>query len=363
MDNKNLKIIVYLLFLLSTTIQCQKMKDKVPQFQVSISHTDNKYYMTPLTAEIKTKEGTSAGFPYGSTSGSWASSGKSWTEQYGTPTGFKTIYYSQSECKFFEIDQDFNPKVMNHYLNVMYPTNDSDSEEPVKEFITMQEFRSNKDKYRSSYDLFGLIFGFAPKGMIVVWTEYSFIRYEIGRYQAKEITDPKKIEECTKKYLVFNRIDENSFKGFQKERFIADADCKQWDDYRIRYNWAYKVKSNHQGFRILGVRTQFFNGEQHMDFSPIVNQALNKSRAVPEIIELYWECSKNEQFIGRLFFNWKKLNELLKNSQQEKNKFTFKINDTNNGMEVFLNDKKIEPIMIRIYPNNGVKIFRESYKN
>ena len=272
------------------------------------------------------------------------------------------MYYSQSECKFFEIDQDFNPKIIDDYINRMYPTDDRDSEEPVKEFITNQEFDSDPNSY-PDYTGFGLVFGFAPKGMIVVWTEYSFIRYEIGRYQAKEITDPKKIEECIKKYLTFNRIDEEYFKETQKERFIADADCKQWDDYRLRYNWGYEVQSEHKGFRLLGFTNLFFNGENQMDFKPLLDQTIYKSRAVPEQMELFWECSDKEKFIGKLFFNWKKLNELLKNSKQDKNLFTIKINKTNNSLELFLNNEKIQPIMIRIYPNNGVMIFRESYKN
>ena len=83
-----------------------KQEQEIPEFYTQISHPSNKYPITPIRDYIKTLEGVSAGLPYGSSSGSWGSSGKLWTAQKGTPIGCEITYYSRYEDKYYEINQN-----------------------------------------------------------------------------------------------------------------------------------------------------------------------------------------------------------------------------------------------------------------
>ncbi|MBQ0152229.1 MAG: hypothetical protein KBS61_04980 [Chryseobacterium sp.] len=71
------------------------MDERKSEFQVEICSPATKYDVTPIFDKIKTLEGTHAGLPYGSTSGSWGDSRSFWTEQHGTPIGADITYYSR----------------------------------------------------------------------------------------------------------------------------------------------------------------------------------------------------------------------------------------------------------------------------
>ncbi|MGN7812899.1 DUF2931 family protein, partial [Flavobacterium sp. 22659] len=91
--------------------------------------------------------------------------------------------------------------------------------------------------YRS-YDAFtSLIFGFAPKGMVVVWANYGLTVIEIGRYQAEIITNKEELQDAKNKYLKIWRFSPKRFDDLAKDFFVPDANCELWDTYRIRYSW------------------------------------------------------------------------------------------------------------------------------
>lgn len=336
------------------------MQQKAPEFHTEICHPNNKYDITPVFDNIKTLENTSASLPYGSSSGNWGSSGKMWTEQHGTPIGFDVTYYSGYEDKYYHIDENFDITYIKEMTSRCYPSSDDTSETPVKEFIYKKDFDANFQELRKDYGEFSdLIFGFAPQGMVVVWLGYGPNRIELGRYQAKVITDEKRIAECKKKYMDTYRIDPERYEEARKEYYLPNASPLQWDNYRIRYNWNYKVTSDNKGFKLLKYSGEFFNGEADDNFRPIVLDPEMKKRAIPEMITLCWETSSKERYEAKLFFDWDKTNQLFKEAK-DKNTFNIHINQENSKIEIKINDKILELDSIRIYPNSELR-FNESY--
>ena len=355
---KKIKILA-LILLSQLNTHCQ-MKQQTSEFHVDISHPDKKYRVTPVFDYIKTLEGTPAGFPYGSTSGSWASSGSSWTAQKGTPIGFETTYFAWSENKYYHIDQNFDKDYILEMTNRCYSWQDEYSELPVEEFISKEKYYEKYDDLQDFYYPFStLVFGFAPQGMVVVWMSYGGSnKVELGRFQAKEVTDEKRLEECKKKLLSTYRIHPESYNEIIEMMKSPNTSCQLWDNYRIKYNWNYKVTSDNHGFRFLCFGSEYFNGESEKTLRPIVLNPIIKKRAIPSFIMLCWETSNKERYLSRVFFNWEKTNELLKNAG-ENNTFQFHINKQNSEIEVLLSNNPIEVDSVRIYPSH--LRFRDSY--
>ena len=348
------------------TSQCQNMQDKIPEFHTEICHPDNKFEITPVYDYIKTLEKTSAGLPYGSSSGEWGSSGSMWTEQHGTPIGFEFTYYSRYENKYYHIDADFDVAHMKDMTDRCYPGNDEDSATPLtKEYIynkEREEILKNNSVDRS-YDAFGdLVFGFAPQGMVVVWMRYGGLNcMELGRYQGNEIIDEKKIVQYKKSYISKYRIDEVRYEQAKVQLNIANASCKKWDDYRTKYNWNYEVTSDNKNFKLFEFDIDYFNGEKEAMFRPLVQHPAKKKRAVPEIINIYFETSAKERYIARAYFDWDKMNELLKNAGENAT-LQFHVNEHSYDVKVTLNNQIVKTdSVIRVYPDSHMR-YRESYK-
>lgn len=359
--DKYLNKLIIVLFFLQLNLHCQ-MNNKTPEFRTEICHPDNKYDITPVFDKIKTLENIPASLPYGSSSGCWGDSGKSWTEQQGTPIGFDITYYSGYEDKYYQIDEDFDVDYIKEMTSRCYPTSDDTSDDPVKEFIYKKEFDSDFQKFRKDYREFShLIFGFAPQGMIVVWLGYGPKRIELGRFQALVVTDENRIAVCKEKYMNTYRVDPEYYEEARKKYFIPNVSALQWDNYRLRYNWNYNVTSDNTGFKFLKYSGTFFNGETDDNFNPIVLSPEMKKRAIPEVITLCWETSSKERYQAKLFFDWNKTNLWFKEAKDE-NVFNIHISEDNSKIEIKLNDKLLELDSIRIYPNSHLR-FRDSYKD
>lgn len=341
------------------------MKEQTPEFEVEITHPNPKYRITPVFDYIKTLEGTPAGLPYGSSSGSWASSGKSWTEQKGTPIGFEITYYSEYEDKYYDINQDFDLKEIQEMTNRCYPGISDEGVEVFyekKEYFYKDEYKKNKEENSAdnSYNPFDrIIFGFAPQGMVVVWCGYGHGRVELGRYQAIEVTDEKRLAICKEKYMKNYGMHIDTYNELVKKMKIPNASPELWDNYRKRYNWNYKVTSENAGFKFFCFEIESYNGEVISNFAPYILNPKMQSRAIPSFVMICWETSAKERFLSRVFFNWEKTNELLKNAG-ENNTFQFQINKESSKIEVLLNNNPIEVDSVRIYPSH--LRYRDSYK-
>jgi len=354
-----------ILLVITLNVSCQmKQKQAIPEFNTEISHPNNKYPVTPIHDYIKTIEGISAGLPYGSSSGSWGSSGKSWTEQKGTPIGFEITYYSIYESKYYEINENFDMTYIKEMTSRCYAWSDRYSETSLKEFIYRDTFNKDFQTLRDFYAPFStLVFGFAPQGMVVVWMRYGGAgSIELGRFQAKEIADQGRIKKLKQDYIATYRLEEGRYEEEQRETYVADASPLLWDNYRIKYNWNYKVTSDNNNFRFLGVYNVFFNGESEDLFRPIVLNAAIKKRAIPEMTTIYWETGPNNRYEAKLFFNWEKTNKLLKESGEDNNSFKIHIDRDNNKIEIKLNNTVIDIDSVRIYSNSSMR-FRDSYED
>ena len=357
----NLKKIVVLFLFSQLNVQCQ-MKQEFPEFRTEISHPDKIYRITPIFDYIKTLEGKPAGLPYGSSSGAWGSSGSMWTAQKGTPIGFEITYYSLYDNKYYEINEDFDVTNIKEMTNRCYPSKDEFSEEAVKEFITRDEYIKHFERLRYYYSPFStLVFGFAPKGMVVVWMRYGGAKtLELGRFQAKEITDKKRIKECEEKYLSTYRIHPDTHKELIEIMHLDNPSPEKWDNYRLRYNWNYSVISENKGFKLLQIANEFFNGERENIFRPTLLNPVMKQKAIPEMMTLFWETSAKERYQAKLFFDWEQTNEFLK-KQDGNTTFNITINDDNTKLEIKVKGEPFPIKSIRIYPNSVMR-YRESYK-
>lgn len=354
------KYILIILFFNLT--QCQKMDERKSEFQVEICSPDTKYDVTPIFDKIKTLEGTHAGLPYGSTSGSWGDSRSFWTEQHGTPIGADIIYYSRYEDVYYHLDIDFPKDKIKDFMERAYSIWDDLGGE-TKEYKKLGRGNKSSKGKENSYNSFStLVFGFAPKGMVVVWLNFGNTRIELDRYQAKVITNQTEIDKAKEKYLQMYRISPQRYEEARKELSLPNASPLEWDNYRMRYNWRPVVSSENSKFLLFEVLNYTYNGEKEGALRPWVLDMSYKMRAIPREMVFFWETGKDkqEQLNARAFFNWEKTNEAFKKAG-DKIDMQVKIAPDNNSIEILLNGEPLETDSIRIYQWSGD--YKESYKN
>lgn len=353
-----LKLIVFFVLYFSLTY-CQPMKenDSKLAFQVEICSPAGEYDdVTPVLDQIKTLEGFHAGLPYGGTSGKWGDSGKGWTEQYGTPIGADITYYAPYEDTFYRLNVNFPIDTIKDYMERAYSRWD-DLDGETKEYKRLgRGYTVSKSLPPNAYDSFSdLVFGFAPKGMVVVWLRFGNTQIELGRYQAEVVKDDKKLEEKLFSKLSITR------KEMREKYLNPNASPLEWDNYRIRYNWRPVVTSTNPKFRLFEILNYTYNGEKEGALRPWVLNMPYKERAIPKEMVFTWETGKEkqEQKNARAFFNWEKTNEAFKKAGN-KIDMQVKIADDNNSIEILLNGKPLETDSIRIYQWSGD--YKESYK-
>lgn len=363
MDKNWIKTIVC--FLACTQIISCQMKNEIPKWTAEMCHPANQYRVQMVKDEIFTLEGNHAGLPYGSSSGTWGDSGKMWTEQHGTPIGADITYYAGYDNAFYRLKIDLPVERMRDLVRRNYASQE------VKD-KTIEEYKYEGDRdlqyimndadaaYSSYHDFKGLIFGFAPKGMVVVWVNYGLTTIEIGRYQAKVITDPKELEIVKKKHLATWRFTPEYFDELAEKLYNPDANCLLWDMYRLRYNWRPVFTSENSKFRLFKINTEYYNGEKDQLMRPWLLENKMRDRALPNVFQFFWETGKGEKFEGRIFFNQDEIFKRFKDLTGD-NEIQVKIAANNGDLEVLLNNEKLKVDSIRIYPNSN-REFNDSYK-
>ena len=338
--------------------QCQQMKENDPKlaFQVEICNPVGEYDVTPVYDLIKTLEGTHAGLPYGSSSGCWGDSGKGWTEQYGTPIGADITYYADYEDTFYRLDVNFPIDTIKDYMERAYSRWD-DLDGETKEYKRLgRGFTASKSIPENAYDSFSdLVFGFAPKGMVVVWLRFGNTQIELGRYQAEILKDDKKLEERLFASWSMKRSE------VRANYLIPNASPREWDNYRTRYNWRPIVVSANSKFRLFEILTYTYDGEKEGALRPWVLNMPYKKKAIPKEMVFTWETGKEkqEQKNARVFFNWEETNAVF---EKAGSRIDMQVNiaEDNNSVEILLNGKALKTDSIRIYQWSGG--YKESYK-
>jgi len=350
---KTKKILLHyiLLIILSMPIIGCQMKKELPEFHVEMSHAENKYRIEPVYDRIKTLEGVRASFPYGGSSGGWGSSRKSWTEQHGTPIGADITYYAGYEDAFYHLNVEFPIDTIKDWTKRFYPNSEvEENQDELEEYIY-----DRKPSQRRVYDEFSdLVFGFAPKGMVVVWLRFSGNQKELGRYQAELVEDDQALE--TKLFASWSM----RRKEVREISLIPDASPEKWDNYRIKYFWKPIITSENKNFRLFWVLTEYFNAEYENKLRPMVLHPKNEKRAIPSLITFFWETGKGEKFEGRVFFDWQRTNEQFKNEDTRDNEIQIKIEADNRDFQVMLNGKTLETVNKRVFRTD--REFKESYK-
>lgn len=353
MDNMKYKLIKITTFLLLFSIvQCQNKKNEMknlPEYNVMISHPANEYRIEFVSDRIKTLEDVAAHLPYGGTSGSWGDSGKGWTEQHGTPIGADIVYYAGYEDTFYHLDVDFSVEKMKDLVKRAYATGYVDEyDKPMQEYIITDK-KMRYDSYNNPYDSFSdLVFGFAPKGMVVVWLWFGGAGpvIEVGRYQAKVIKDDKEFEKKLFASWSMNRAE-------VKERdLIPDASPDKWENYRNKYNWKPVLSPDDSNIRMAAYTAWYYNGEREVMFRPWIIKPEARERAIPKEIQFFWKTGKEEVYEGRLFFNWEKTNEAFKKLGKTQRNLEIKVAADNNSVNVLLDGQPLETDSIRMYRSN-----------
>ncbi|WP_243416227.1 DUF2931 family protein, partial [Flavobacterium sp. HTF] len=237
---------------------------------------ENIYCVEFVQGDILTLEGNPASLPFGGSSGEWGYTPSAWTSQHGTPIGADVIYYAGYEDKFYHLKVDFPVEEMKKAMDMIYRYND----------YTYEKFS-------------GLIFGFAPQGMVVVWKQYGVFRIELGRYQAQVIDNDKELEQKLFKSWSMNR------KEVRERDFLPDASSAKWDMYRKRYTFRVKMENENSNLRLFRYCFTNYNGEKDIIFMPLLPVISYDNRALPQILELDWETSPDERFRGNIFLNEK----------------------------------------------------------
>ena len=318
----------------------------MPMYYVEICHPSNEYQVTPIRDSIITLEGRRASLPYGSTSGRWGDSGAMFTEQYGTPIGADIVYYARYEDKFYHLKAEFPVEKMKDLVSRAYAISYVRShKEPLKPYIVTDErmvFSAYENPYSS---MTRLVFGFAPKGMVVVWIGYGGgARIEIGKFQAEEVEDEEKYEEERFEYWNMSR------EKMRNKRYLSNASPEEWENYRNKYEWRPVFSSDNDSFFILEYGSHYYNGEREYLLQPYILKAEYIKRAIPNEIDLFWRVG-GAQYEGRVFFKWEKMDKILKEKGKTKNDIRFHINK-NNEIEVFLNDEPLEVESTRVYKSD-----------
>ena len=272
------------------------------------------------------------------------------TEQYGTPIGADIVYYATYEDKFYHLKAEFPVEKMKDLVSRAYAISYVRShKEPLKPYIVTDErmvFSAYENPYSS---MTHLVFGFAPKGMVVVWIGYDGgARIEIGRFQAEEVEDDEKYAQ-----IFFNEKSSQTRKEIIEKENVPNASPEEWENYRNKYEWRPVFSSDNDSFFILEYGSHYYNGEREYLLQPYILKAEYIKRAIPNEIDLFWRVG-GAQYEGRVFFKWDKMDKILKEKGKTKNDIRFHIN-RDNKIEVFLNDEPLEVESIRVYGDSEIK--------
>ena len=341
--------------LITSLIQCQNkkgnsMKNNMREWAPAVSSpTEDKLSIMLIDSEITTFEGNTGSVGFGTSNPVWGW-GQHPYQMRGTPHKTEIIYYALAEDKFYKVDIEFDETKMREYMSRWYQRFESPDYEG--HYIT----NLNDDSQTNYIEFTQLIFGFAPKGMVVVWAGFGPTRIEIGRYQAVEIKgDTSEYEKEMRRLWASPRSD------LKTRWYIPNLSSEKWDKYRRRYNIRLNYLSENQNFRLFRTHYECYNGESEYLYRPHVLNETGKSRALPNRIDIDWETSKNEKYRGRILFDEDKIFKHFERYKEGENiEFTIKFNKENSRIEVFINNEPLEIQNFRIY-NNDEEKYKESY--
>lgn len=328
-------------------------EEQLPEFNVEISSPSNNLIVTPVEDKIITLEGVPASLPYGSSSGTWGNSGKGWTEQQGTPVGIDVTYFSRYEDTFYHLKADFSVEKIKDYIQRAYAQREASFyDKPLEEYKNLgrnEKYSSAENPYNSFTTL---VFGFAPKGMVVVWLRFRAVQIELGKFQAEVVKDDQQLEQKFFSKLSVTREE------MKKNRFV-EITPKEWEDYRKKYTWKPQITSENPAFKLFESNISYYNAEEEVILRSWIDKIPSRERAVPKELNFIWETAKGEQFIGRAYFNWERLNSEFEKAGKDF-QLDFKVAKDNNSFDISINNQPVKADSIRIFKTD--REFHDSYQ-
>ena len=232
----------------------------------------------------------------------WTGSGSGWSsEPSPAPDHLSIVWYAPTEMKIyegeFELPQQKIYKLFKEgYMRYGIPIDSEDGKETL-----------HWETYTS------LTAGLAPKGMVVVWLD-GLNKVEIGRYQAHELGKAEGNEVFERHFKLSGDMPETVVESELVSRRVTPEvqeiikqgkiSYKQWDDYRLRYNW--KVEFN-KPLEMYFLDMEFFNSEKLGYLPPSMSQeSFNKiileptSKVVPSYIGMYVIAKNVRKYLIRL---------------------------------------------------------------
>ncbi|MEB3801960.1 DUF2931 family protein [Flavobacterium columnare] len=347
-----------MVLLLLLTISCNTMKKEAPpqwtpemcQPKETLGENTNIYRVELVEDEIYTLEGKIAHMPFGGSSGEWGASGASYTDQYGTPIGATIVYYAGYEDKFYRLEAKFDVEKMKKLVKEIHY--------PDESFLYQEDLNPDEPYKPGMFN--SLIFGFAPQGMVVVWAGYLGAKIEVGRFQAKEITNKEEDKAFEKRLFASWSMNRAQVKV---RDFMPNASCALWDTYRKRYHIALDATSENKKFKLFYKEWWSFNGENKSYFRPEILTPTPVSRALPNRIIIDWETGYKDTYRGLVFLNEEAIFNHFKNIPEgSTHRFHVKITADNSDMELFVDNTKIEVDSMRIWPSYEPGEYKDSYK-
>lgn len=232
----------------------------------------------------------------------WGWSGNGWDSQPSpAPDHLSIVWYAPTEMKIYEGEFALPQQKIYHlfkegYMRYSIPYESEDEKETL-----------HWETYNS------LTVGLAPKGMVVVWMDGQN-KVEIGRYQAKELSRQEANEVYKAHFKLSGDMPENVVEKELISREVppeireiikqGKVSCKQWDDYRLRYNW--KVGFS-KSLEMYCLDMEFFNSEKLGYLPPkITQEEFNKiilepsSKVVPSYMGMYVTAQSHRNYLIRL---------------------------------------------------------------
>lgn len=230
----------------------------------------------------------------------WTGSGNGWaSDPKPAPDHLSITWFSEAENKIYEGNFALpQQKIYNLFKEGYMRYGFADDNEDSKETL-------HKETYSS------LTVGLAPKGMVVVWMDGQN-KVELGRYQAREL-DRKEANEVFKRHFKSSGDMPETIDKFEFARLPHEVQeivrqgkisYKQWDDYRLRYNW--KVGFN-KPLEIYSYYIGYFNSEHAYCLpSTMTQEIFNKivlepsSKVVPNNFGMYVTAQNHRNYLIRL---------------------------------------------------------------
>lgn len=300
----------------------------------------------------------------------WNGSGNGMSsEPAPAPNHLSIVWYAPTEMKIYEGEFDLPQQKIYQLFKEGYmiygiPPADISGTEIIQE--------SKETLHWETYN--SLLVGLAPKGMVVVWLEGQN-KVELGRFQARELgrkeasevyRDHFQLSEDMPDHVVEKELISREVPPKVREEIKrGKLSYKQWDDYRLRYNW--KVEFNIP-LEIYHYDIKYFNGEQMYNLpANMTQEVFNKnmleptSKGVASELQMYITAKNGRKYLIRIDkFDEQETLEGFKTLEEASPKATITIfitvsDDFKNFSVMLKNDKKeivLEKAPLRLFTLN-----------